>query len=310
MRIATASASGIEWLTATNSRSNGPKVIRSPSATTCWTVFLSRCSRSLEPISARVSWEPTSGMSCALAQQVRHGADVVLVAVGQHQRVDVVEAVPDRVEVGQDQVDAGMVLLGEEHPAVDDRAGARRTRRRSCCGRPRRGRRAAMTRRPPRGERAGARTARGGDDSCEQACRHEAGSAAPPPRRRRAGRAGRARAVVEDAEQLEGGLGGGRAVVRHAHDGVDRRQQPGEGRRARRRGRRRGTRRSSRELGRRRRARPRRPGRSRRGPGSPALRRRRRSRRRSRDRQTRGTRARSPVASLTATTLSTAARRS
>ena len=59
-------------------------------------------------------------MSRALAQQVGHGADVVLVAVGQHQRVDVVEAVPDRVEVGQDQVDARVVLLGEEHPAVDD----------------------------------------------------------------------------------------------------------------------------------------------------------------------------------------------
>ncbi len=33
VRIATASASGIEWLTATNSRSNGPKLIRSPSFT-------------------------------------------------------------------------------------------------------------------------------------------------------------------------------------------------------------------------------------------------------------------------------------
>ena len=33
VRMATASASGIEWLTATNSRSNGPKLIRSPSAT-------------------------------------------------------------------------------------------------------------------------------------------------------------------------------------------------------------------------------------------------------------------------------------
>ena len=52
------------------------------------------------------------------------GADVVLVAVGEHQRLDVVEAVPDRVEVGQDQVDARVVLLGEEHPAVDDQQAA------------------------------------------------------------------------------------------------------------------------------------------------------------------------------------------
>ena len=59
-------------------------------------------------------------MSAALAQEVRRRADVVLVAVGQHQRLDLVEAVPDRVEVGEDQVDAGLVVLGEQHAAVDD----------------------------------------------------------------------------------------------------------------------------------------------------------------------------------------------
>ena len=63
VRMATASASGIEWLTATNSRSKGPKLIRSPSSTTALTVFLRRCSRSLPPSRARVSWDPTSGMS-------------------------------------------------------------------------------------------------------------------------------------------------------------------------------------------------------------------------------------------------------
>ena len=63
VRIATASASGIEWLTATNSSSKGPNVIRSPSLTTWCTVSRSRCSRSLLPSSARVSSEPTSGMS-------------------------------------------------------------------------------------------------------------------------------------------------------------------------------------------------------------------------------------------------------
>ena len=34
--------------------------------------------------------------------------------------VDVVEAVPDVVEVRQDQVDAGLEVLGEQHAAVDD----------------------------------------------------------------------------------------------------------------------------------------------------------------------------------------------
>ena len=63
VRITTASASGIEWLTATNSSTNGPKVIVWPSATSYCAVSLSRCSRSLEPRSARVSLEPTRGMS-------------------------------------------------------------------------------------------------------------------------------------------------------------------------------------------------------------------------------------------------------
>ena len=55
-----------------------------------------------------------------LAQQVGHAADVVLVAVREHDRVDLVETVPDPGEVGQDHVDAGLVLLGEEDAAVDD----------------------------------------------------------------------------------------------------------------------------------------------------------------------------------------------
>jgi len=45
---------------------------------------------------------------------------VVLVAVREHHADDVVEAVPDRLEVGQDQVDARLVLLWEEHADVDD----------------------------------------------------------------------------------------------------------------------------------------------------------------------------------------------
>ncbi len=120
VRIATASASGMEWLTATNSSSNGPNVSRSPSLTTWCTVSRSRCSRSLLSSSARVSSEPTSGMSPPLAEEVRRRADVVLVAVGEDQRLDLVEAVPDRAPVGEDQVDAGLVVLGEQHAAVDD----------------------------------------------------------------------------------------------------------------------------------------------------------------------------------------------
>ena len=79
-----------------------------------------RCSRSLASTSARVNREPTSGMSPRMPQQVRHGADVVLVPVGEDDGLDVVEPVLDHPEVGQDQVDAGLLGLGEQHAAVDD----------------------------------------------------------------------------------------------------------------------------------------------------------------------------------------------
>ena len=141
VRIATASASGIEWLTAMNSRSNGPICSCWPSVTV--SVYgLMRCSLSFASMSASVRPEPIRGMSLLELEQVRHRADVVLVAVREHDADDVVEPVLDRLEVGQDQVDAGLVLLGEEHAAVDDEELAVDTRRRSCCGRPRRGRRA------------------------------------------------------------------------------------------------------------------------------------------------------------------------
>ena len=55
-----------------------------------------------------------------LAQEEGDAADVVLVAVREHDALDVVEAVPDGGEVRQDQVDSGLLLLGEEHAAVDD----------------------------------------------------------------------------------------------------------------------------------------------------------------------------------------------
>lgn len=54
------------------------------------------------------------------AQQIRDGPDVVLVTVREDDADDVIQAVADRLEVGKDQVDTRLVLLGEEHAAVDD----------------------------------------------------------------------------------------------------------------------------------------------------------------------------------------------
>ena len=59
---ATASASGIEWLTETNSQWNGPATWSSPAATSTSTGSI-RCSRSLAATRARVNRDPTSGMS-------------------------------------------------------------------------------------------------------------------------------------------------------------------------------------------------------------------------------------------------------
>ncbi len=60
--IATAIASGIEWFTAKNSRSKGPNVCVVPSFTSIAS-GVRRCSVSLDFIRARVSLDPTSGMS-------------------------------------------------------------------------------------------------------------------------------------------------------------------------------------------------------------------------------------------------------
>ncbi len=56
----------------------------------------------------------------AQLEQVGHAADVVFVAMREHERIHLVEAVLDVVEVGQDQVDARLLLFGEEHAAVDE----------------------------------------------------------------------------------------------------------------------------------------------------------------------------------------------
>ena len=60
----------------------------------------------------------------ALAQQVGNRTDVVFVRVGEHDGVDRGEPVPDEVEVREDQVDAWLSILGEEHTAVDDEKAA------------------------------------------------------------------------------------------------------------------------------------------------------------------------------------------
>ena len=65
-----------------------------------------------------------------LAEDVGQRADVVLVAVGEHDRVDVVDPLAQVGEVGQHEVDPEHLGGREHQPGVDDRRSARRARRR------------------------------------------------------------------------------------------------------------------------------------------------------------------------------------
>ncbi len=56
----------------------------------------------------------------AFAQQVGYGTDVILMGVGEDNRVNRVEPVPDGGEVRQDQIHTRLVRLGEQDPTVDD----------------------------------------------------------------------------------------------------------------------------------------------------------------------------------------------
>ena len=55
-----------------------------------------------------------------LAQHIGQGADVVLVAMGEDDRLDVVDPVAEVGEVGQDEVDAEHLRGREHQPGVDD----------------------------------------------------------------------------------------------------------------------------------------------------------------------------------------------
>ena len=53
-------------------------------------------------------------------QKVRHSTDVVFMAMSQNHADDILHAIVQIVEVRQNHVDAGLMLFGEQHSAVDD----------------------------------------------------------------------------------------------------------------------------------------------------------------------------------------------
>ena len=120
---ATASASGMEWLTAKNSRPNGPN--------DCVAALRDLGGDRRNPVLGELAADQGERQARAdqrdvvpLAQQVGHTADVVLVRMGEDHRLDVIQPAFQRAEVRQDQVHAGLVRLGEQHPAVHDEQAA------------------------------------------------------------------------------------------------------------------------------------------------------------------------------------------
>ena len=218
VRIATARASGMEWLTATNSRSNGPKLIRSPSRTMWWTVSRSRCSRSLLESSARVSSEPTSGMSCRSRR--RYGVAPMWSSWPWVSTSASTSSRRSRIgsKSGRIRSTPGWFSSGKSTPqsTISRRPSYSKTvMLRPTSPRPPSG----VTRRPPFGRSAGADSSKwgwlkGAPGSSDEAGRREAGAQRGDlvvvQRNERAAHV----PVVEHAEQLEGCLGGGGSVVR------------------------------------------------------------------------------------------------
>ena len=54
-----------------------------------------------------------------LLEQIGHGTNVVLMAVGEHQGADVVETIRQQVQGGKDEVDARVAVLRKEHTTVN-----------------------------------------------------------------------------------------------------------------------------------------------------------------------------------------------
>ena len=97
---------------------NGPLVTCEPGVISCRSArSVTPCSSSFPAISAEGEARRVD-LQLELAEQVRQRADVVLVAVRQHHGLDLVRVLAQVLEVGQDQVDAGHLGLGERQAGV------------------------------------------------------------------------------------------------------------------------------------------------------------------------------------------------
>ena len=120
VKNAIAKPCGTECVTGMNWQSIGPMRRRSPSATGISSVRSSMPASSMRlPGECQRQRRPVDRYR-HVAQEERDPAGVVLVRVGEQDRLDPVGVVAQVGEVGQDQVDAGHVGVGEHDPAVDE----------------------------------------------------------------------------------------------------------------------------------------------------------------------------------------------
>ena len=117
---AMAIASGTEWVTGMNSTSTGADLHRLAVADRHEAGAVGQPGL-FDPVPGQPDRELGAvDRRLQLAQQVGQAARVVFVPVGEDDPVDPVPAIVQVGELGQDQVDAGHVGVGEHDPAVED----------------------------------------------------------------------------------------------------------------------------------------------------------------------------------------------
>ena len=122
--ITTATLSGTECAIRTNSSRNGPSSTGRPLG-----LDLAQLGRAQQAVLVELRLDEAERQprrpdlrNLHLAHQVRERADVVLVRVGEHDRPNLPGPVAQVREVGQDEVDAEMLVPRERKPGVDDEA--------------------------------------------------------------------------------------------------------------------------------------------------------------------------------------------
>ena len=113
-------ASGIEWPTRNGTTWNGPMSISSPGLERDERVVVELVLLDLVAEEAAGQRAGIDRHARELGQDVRQRADVVLVGVGDEERPDLGAVLLEVGDVGDDEVDAEHLLVGEHEAAVDD----------------------------------------------------------------------------------------------------------------------------------------------------------------------------------------------